>query len=171
MTPSDLVEVRIVGFPLDVWARAAEHFAGLQREFALLTMPGGHGPEVPQRLLDLVASLTDRFATLTADNNDLRDAAAARGDDAVPELVYQVPAAVAEASLELARMLDEADAFCLEGDVLLTLATPPEAVAFRRWFLGEFVAQVNGMAPLPWPDADQAALVADRRLRGETDTA
>lgn len=171
MTPHDLVEIRILGFPLDVWARSSEHFAGLQREFALLSMPGGHGPEVPQRLLDLVASLTDRFATLTAASNDLRDAAAARGDESVAELVYQVPAAVAEASLELARMLDLADEFCRDGDLLLTLATPPESLAFRRWFLGEFVAQANGMAPLPWPDADQAALVADRRLRGQVDAA
>jgi hypothetical protein len=33
----------------------------------------------------------------------------------------------------------------------LTLVTPPEAVAFRTWFLEEFVRQVAGEDPLPWP--------------------
>jgi hypothetical protein len=47
-------------------------------------------------------------------------------------------------------MLDEADAFCRGGDLLM-LATPDDQVAFRRWFLAEFVTQLGGGAPTPWP--------------------
>jgi len=48
-------------------------------------------------------------------------------------------------------MLDEADDYCRRGDHLLTLATPAEELRFRRWFVGEFVEQLGGAAPTPWP--------------------
>jgi hypothetical protein len=49
-------------------------------------------------------------------------------------------------------MLDEVDEFCRQGKHLLTLATPPELVAYRRWYLGEFIAQLAGRPATPWPD-------------------
>ena len=48
--------------------------------------------------------------------------------------------------VELPRTLAEADEFCRRGE-LLTLATPPEYVAFREWFLGEIVRQLDGQPP------------------------
>jgi hypothetical protein len=66
--------------------------------------------------------------------------------------VYQVPAAASEASLRLQEILDEADAYCLAGTHLLTLATPPDLTRFRRWFLEEFINQLAGAAPVPYPD-------------------
>jgi hypothetical protein len=48
-------------------------------------------------------------------------------------------------------MLDEADEFCRQGKHLLTLATPPDLRRYRQWFLGEFVAQIGGRPPTPWP--------------------
>ncbi|MDP8936487.1 MAG: hypothetical protein M3O23_01920, partial [Actinomycetota bacterium] len=45
-----------------------------------------------------------------------------------------MPAEVGPAAAEFNRLLDEADEFCRAGD-LLTLATPPDTAAFRRWFL------------------------------------
>ena len=52
-------------------------------------------------------------------------------------------------------MLDEADVFCREGE-LLTLATPADEVAFRRWFLNEFVRQLRGEPPRRWSGAPDA---------------
>jgi hypothetical protein len=46
-------------------------------------------------------------------------------------------------------MLNRADDYCRQG-ALLTLATPDDLVAFRRWYLGEFRAQINGARPTPW---------------------
>ncbi len=42
--------------------------------------------------------------------------------------------------------------FCLQGQHLLTLATPEPSVRYRRWYLGEFSGQLAGKAPTSWPD-------------------
>ncbi len=49
-------------------------------------------------------------------------------------------------------MLDEADAYCRQGSHLLTLQTPPDQRAFRTWFLAEFLSQLAGGPPTPWPE-------------------
>jgi hypothetical protein len=76
--------------------------------------------------------------------------ALARGDEQL-DVVYEVPQAASVACKELNAMLDEADDFCRHGE-LLTLATPGDQVAFRRWFLDEFVTQLAGGAPTAWTD-------------------
>ena len=35
--------------------------------------------------------------------------------------------------------------------------TPPEALEYRRWFLGEFTRQCRGDAPTPWPEHRSSA--------------
>lgn len=153
MTP-DLGEVRLVGLPLDVYRRSAEHHDELQREFALITegrREDAHGSDaVPVRLLALIADLTARFSGFTTSTTAELRAASARGDECI-DLTYTVPASVGPAAEEFDRMLDAADAFCRSGD-LLTLATPRDVLAFRRWFLGEFVAQLDGAPPTSWAD-------------------
>ena len=59
--------------------------------------------------------------------------------------------------MTLDAQLDEADAFCRAGNQLLALATAPEPLAFRRWFLGKFAAQIEGAAPTSW---EESAFVA-----------
>jgi hypothetical protein len=50
-------------------------------------------------------------------------------------------------------MLDEADEFCRRGRHLLTLETPPELVVFRKWYLQEFIDQIErGAEPTAWPE-------------------
>ena len=61
-----------------------------------------------------------------------------------------MPADVADACVHLRDSLDAADDFCREGEHLLTLASPDDVVAYRRWFLDEFVHQVAGDPPRPW---------------------
>ena len=51
--------------------------------------------------------------------------------------------------MELTGLLEEADDYCRRGE-LLTLATPPELVAFRNWYLGQVVEQIDGRPPTPW---------------------
>lgn len=145
----ELIEVRIVSLPVDVYLRAAEHNDELMREFALVASDGGHDEAaVPTRLLALVDELRSRFSGFTTQPEaELREAAV-RGDPTI-DLFYLVPPDVARGAADLDRLLDEADAFCQAGD-LLTLATPPEALAFRRWLLGEFVRQAAGEAPAAW---------------------
>jgi hypothetical protein len=145
--------VRLIGVPLALMERSSEHHQELTREFQLLaidppTSTPGH--EVPQRLLDLIAELTGSYAGLSDAADAEREAALARGEASI-DLDFQVPPAVAEACLRLDRMFDDADEFCRAGDRLLTLATPSDLAALRHWYLGEFVAQIAGAAPTPWP--------------------
>lgn len=146
-TATPLVEVHILGLPLAVYRRAAEQSDELLREFALIRGEGSD--HVPARLLALVEELRTRFAGFSADQVRALEAAVGGEQDAI-DLVYRVPADVRQAAIELAALLEEADDFCRAGE-LLTLAAPPEAVAFRRWFLDEFVRQVDGHPPRPWP--------------------
>jgi hypothetical protein len=148
-----LREVRLLAFPIPLYKRSTEHHEELIREFQLLAIDppaSTPGHEVPGRLLDLIAALTDEYAGFSDAPNADRDAAADRGDAEV-DLVFRVPAGVGDACVRLDALLDEADEFCRAGDRLLTLATPADLAALRKWYLGEFPAQLAGRAPTPWP--------------------
>jgi hypothetical protein len=139
-----------VGLPVDVYQRAAEHNDELMREFALIAAHGGDDEAaIPTRLVALVDELRSRFAGFTAQPEAELSAAAAGGHSTI-DLFFLVPPEAARGAGELDDLLDEADSFCAAGD-LLTLTTPPDALAFRRWFLREFVRQASGEAPAPWP--------------------
>ena len=147
-----LVEVRLEQLPLDVYRQTSEHNDELLREFALIKeRDPDESRSVPRRLLALIAELEARFSAFSAEQTRQLEAALARGEKAI-DLVYRVPPEVRQATIDLGRMLDEADDFCREGKDLLTLATPPAALAFRRWFLEEFVRQIDGEPPRPWPE-------------------
>lgn len=158
--------VRLLSFPVAVHLRATEAFEGLRREFALIALGAPDADAAPDRLERLIAALTDQFGTMSTGPDRRRDEAIARGDEVIHELVHVVPGQAAAACVALNEMLDEADEFCRRGDVLLSLATPAEAVAFRRWYLGEFTGQIAGLPALPWTEVDQDALVTATRLRG-----
>jgi hypothetical protein len=152
---TNLVRVELRRFPLDVYLRATEHHEELMREFALLALAGADAHPLPRRLIDLMAELTARYAQTTAGPDAARDAAIERGDPEV-DLVYHVPEEVRDAVLRLGDILDEADGFCRAGEHLLTLAAPPEALRFRKWYLGEFLRQLDGHPPTPWPQFSPA---------------
>jgi hypothetical protein len=143
---TDLVKVRVLGLPLGVLRRASEHNDELLREFALIREENSQ--HVPSRLLALIEELNGRFGSFTeGPANSIQDALD-RGDRLM-DLEYQVPANAAEGAARLTTLLDEADEFCRSGD-LLTLATLPESLHFRRWFLEEFSRQIAGDAPRSW---------------------
>lgn len=145
-----LVEVRLVGLPLELWQHTQEHVDGLLREFALIVQDEEARAATPGRLLALVQELNAGYGELSAEQRLEMEAALARGEAAI-DVTYYLPTAAAGAAQALGHMLDEADEYCRSGDHLLTLATPPEALRFRRWFLAEFVDQLGGAPPIPWP--------------------
>lgn len=150
--PSDqLRDVWLVGFPLAVYLRAQEHADGLIREFSLIAQhrAAGNAVDVPKRLLSIVNELSAQYGGLSDAPEAKRDDAIERGEHIV-DLHYRVPEAVASACIHLGDIFDEADEYCRAGRHLLSLATPPESLEFRRWFLGEFVNQIAGAAPTPW---------------------
>jgi hypothetical protein len=150
--PDDRYDVSLLALPVKVWAGAQERMDALLREFALITTGGQvQSHHVPRRLLALIESLEVQFAGVSAGQELLLRDAAESGKRVI-DLHYEVPREVVEASSALAAMLDEADAYCAEGQHLLTLAPTVEELRFRRWYLAQFVDQVAGMPPVAWPD-------------------
>ena len=146
-----LVTIKLLELPLGIHAQTSEHTDELMREFTYIRAQSvdPEGTTVPAKLLDLVDEVTGQFAGFTAGSQAELDAAIAAGQDSI-DLEYVVPPEVAAACIRLGQLLDDADEYCREGDVLLTLATPDELVSYRRWFLEEFVRQAGGEAPRPW---------------------
>jgi len=148
---SELVDVWCLGFPLDVHLRAQEHAEGLVRELTLVAQSTSEPADgVPERLTAIVAELSSRFEGISDETERQRDAALDRGETSV-DLLYRLPRAAGPASQHLSDILDEADEYCRQGQHLLSLTTPAESLAFRRWFLGEIVRQVDGLPPTSWP--------------------
>lgn len=151
--------VRVVGFPLDVSARSTQHFTEVMREFALISLDTDRDREVtdshrpvPVRLLALVDELSKNYAAFTTAVTAQREEAAARGDVEI-DLTYHLPATVTDACRQLEVLLDEVDEFCRTGKHLITLATTEESVAFRQWYLSEFIAQIEqDREPVSWLD-------------------
>ncbi len=158
---AELVAVHLLRVPVALHARAQEHGEALGRELRLIAeqlRPDGAGPaaarthaELPSRLVELVALLGQQYSGFTVEQEDALEAAAA---DGVPELdlVFRVPSSAGAAAVALGAVLAEADEYCRAGQHLLTLATPPDLVTYREWYLDEFTRQIAGAPPRPWPD-------------------
>lgn len=146
----ELVDVYLLRLPVGVYQRAAEHNDELLREFALVRELQDEGGGLPARLLTLMEELRGRFGVFSAGPSTALAAAVAGGAPEI-DLHYRVPPVVKQAVIDLGTLLDEADEFCRSGAELLTLTTPADALAYRRWFLGEFEAQIDGRAPTAWP--------------------
>ena len=154
----DLAEVRILGFPVAVQARAQEHMDDLLREFILIAAANEQGPgsHVPRQLLDLIQEVQRDYAGATFEQDAQLMNARENGVERI-DLTFRIPSSVAKAAIRLGEAVDEADRYCLAGEHLLTLATPPEALDLRRWYLGEFISQIGGAAPTSWDDWITAA--------------
>jgi hypothetical protein len=142
-----LVEVRLVGLPVDVHRAASEHSDEVTREFQLVALDPS---TAPARLIALGDELRERFSAFTTGPSEALAAAVERGDSTI-DLVYRVPESAADAARDLMTVLDEVDDYCEAGG-MLTLATPPTGRLYRRWFLEAFIDQIGGAPPTPWAE-------------------
>lgn len=142
-------EVRLINVPLLILAATREHHDEVMREFAMLALDenlsSGH---VPARMLELIDVLGRRYAAAAARPDAEVDAALERGEKTI-DLVYHVPAHVTHAAEQLHELMNEADEFCRQQQ-MLTLARPPVQAEFGQWYLDEFRRQINGEPPRPW---------------------
>lgn len=156
---TELVEVHLLQLPVPLAAKAIQHFEELTREFALIA--GGSASsdpahQVPARLMELIDALVQRYGGLNTEAEERLAAAIDRGDVVIEDHVLDVPPEADEATRALGAMVDEADDYCRSGEHLLTLESPRDCVAYRRWYLGEVLAQLRGEPPTPWPDSAEA---------------
>jgi hypothetical protein len=144
----DEMGLEILGVPLRSFIDFQRHYRELRREVRLLAL--AHEAEYP-----LAKDLSDLFGRL---EHDLREGIGAgqieealQSGAATTDLHVAMPRATAATIGRFIELLDLADAFCRE-ERLLSLARTPDQQQFQRWFLGEFVRQPDGEAPLAWQD-------------------
>ncbi len=156
---SGLVEVHLLALPVPLAARSQQHFEGLMREFVLIAAGHrqGHSEhEVPARLMKLVETLVQQYGAVAGAAEERLADAIDRGDQVIDDHVLQVPATAGQAAQALGDLIDEADEYCRRGHHLLTLATPADCVAYRRWYLGQVASQSQGANPISWTESDEA---------------
>lgn len=151
-THGEMTSVRLRGVPVRLRQESLQHFEELLREMQLVLqgMEQGSARAVPERLIELTAEVRSVYGAFTSRPGQELDDAFDRGERAVDEVVFTVPAAAVELAGHLTEALAEVDEYC-RGGALLTLSTPEALVAYRSWFLGEFGRQAAGEEPLPWP--------------------
>jgi len=151
-----LVPVHLLKLPVPLAATAREHFEGLVREFFLIAAGAGHDDHVPIRLMHLVDTITAQFGGLTTAADRRLDDAIDAHVEVIEDHVLEVPPAAGPAAQALGDMIDEADEYCRRGEHLLTLATPADCLAYRRWYLAQVIGQLQGEPPVAWPDSEPA---------------
>src|SRR4051794_41120447 len=177
------MEVHQIALPVRLAARSQQHFEELMREFVLIAAGHHRGDsdhEVPARLMSLVETLVQQFGAVAGPAEERLADAIERGDEVIDDHVLEVPAEAGPAAQALGDLIDEAavavrarpapapvdgqgcardpdaDEYCRRGKHLLTLATPADCVAYRNWYLGQVISQIQGAAPIAWTDSERA---------------
>jgi len=175
-----LLHVTLGDVPTDLLVAAKRHVDNLLREFALASMGERTGTTapVPASLAELIESVVDRFAEARGEIKR-QATAAARAGALHTVLELDLPLDVADAAQEYAAALDALDDHS-RANRLLTLETPPRQRIFRRWYIGEIVAQLRaaqegrpGPRPVRFEErlleevevAERARRAADRAAR------
>jgi hypothetical protein len=139
----------LLGAPIQAMIRTEAHYDALYREFRLISeLEPWQRQAVPGRLLRLIDELGAEFQGVGGTVARTWEEALAAEADTV-DLSFRLPAEAAPLVRHYDRLLDEADRFCRQRQ-LLTVAPPAEALAVRRWAFGEVVRQCQGGAPVPW---------------------
>jgi anti-anti-sigma factor len=146
-----MIEVQLIDLPVAVHRRAAEHLADLRRELELMDRADNEARGLPPGLHDAARTLDFHIGDTGDALRAALDDAEERGDARVT-LQLDIAPELAESAQHILDLLDQLDDHCRSGDLLITLATPPEALSYRRWFFGQFVDQAAGKDPAPWTE-------------------
>jgi hypothetical protein len=137
-------DVRLLNVVVRDFEITSQYHDELMRELQLLQA----GPSADGRLAELGRILVAEFSGFSPAIRNAVDDAAERGDTNV-DISVRVPADLHFWLIKFRDHFREIDAFC-EAGMLLTLGSPLVAVAFREWFLGQFIAQLEGEEPTPY---------------------
>ncbi|EIV92330.1 SpoIIE family protein phosphatase [Frankia sp. QA3] len=135
--------VRLGDVPTDLLLAAKHHVDGLVREFALAASGAASGASaaVPERLAELLGTVTTRFTGPRQAIKRQALAASSAGRPRTPlELV--LPLSTATDAEQYLAALEEIEDYARAAR-LLTVESPPQHVAFRRWYIGSLVEQLR----------------------------
>jgi hypothetical protein len=144
--PATLVDIELLGMPVELFAHLRQHFNELGRELRLLAI--SDGDRYPLATDFAEAYLQVEYERRQVVGLDVLDRAIADGLESV-DLLYSAPP-TAPATMDrlrnlLRRVYDE-----LTGKVLLSVRPPDVMIEVQRWYFGEFRRQAEGEAPLRW---------------------
>ena len=153
--------------PTDLLLSAKAHVDNLVREFTLAAAgaESGSTAAVPAHLALLIETVVHGFADarLAIKRQAL---AAAEAGAARTHLSLTLPVSAARAGDAYLAALDEADTYARAAR-LLTLETPPQHRAFRRWYVQSLVTQLRALAVGQTPPVTESF---EQRLLAELQT-
>lgn len=150
MSDAAVTEIVLLGYPVRLGARQQEHLDEVTREFMLLSLSQPEVREqVPGRLLQLVDMLPARYSAELEEPRRLWDQALREGREQI-DLTYPAVPGAREIIRGWWDTMREVDGYCRD-DALLALETPADVRVLQRWLVDEFLAQLDGAAPTPWP--------------------
>lgn len=143
--------VRLVGFPVVLGEQQSERSQELMRELRLLLIGRDRGDislREPSALLDLTQDFVSAYSHALAGATAERQEAQIRGEASI-DVEYPLHQGSRELLIRYAAAMEDMDDYC-RSDTVMTLPSPPEMVALRRWIVEEFIRQYDGLPPRPW---------------------
>lgn len=148
VSPSgSLLQVRLLGMPVQVFASFRAWYAEVRRELRLLAFAYPDDFPVAAEVADL--ALQVEHERRQAEGIERLDEAIRAGLASV-DLDYRVPATAPETMARVGEAVRRADRFCREHR-LLTVPATEQQLTMIDWYLGEFVRQGAGLEPIPYP--------------------
>lgn len=132
--------------PTSLLLAAKEHTENIVREFSLAASGAASGESagIPLEMANMVDTVIHGFSAPRAAIKAQALAAAQRGEDRT-QLVLELTAGAADAGYAYLAALDHADTYARRAQIL-TLETPPQHRAFRRWYVGSLADQLRAAA-------------------------
>lgn len=144
---AELIPVRLLGMPAQVFASFRDWYAEIRRELRLLAFAQGDRYPVAAEIAEM--TLQVEHERRLAEGVDQLDEAIRTGQERV-DLDYLVPDTAPATMARMGEVLAEADRFCRDQS-LLTVPATPQQLALLEWYVGEFGRQAAGEEPRPWP--------------------
>jgi anti-sigma B factor antagonist len=132
--------VELRRLPVAVHERAVEHGRMMRRELAVVRVADDRAQGAAE-LRALAAEMRMPWARFASGTDPVLQQALSRGTPEV-DVHYEVPTFVATVAAHLDELLDLVEEHCRAGE-LVSLVSPPDVLAYRRWYLREFVAQLR----------------------------
>ena len=141
--PESVFTVSLGDVPTELLLAAKEHMDNLGREFALAASGAatGEASEMPADMATMVDTVLHRFSGPRHAIKVQALAAARRGEKRTT-LTLSLPLSAIDAGQAYLRALDQADAYARSAKIL-TLETPPQHRAFRRWYVEMIMEQLR----------------------------
>jgi hypothetical protein len=160
VAPEDMLEVRLLGMPVELFSHLRRHFNELGRELRLLALSD------PDRY-PLAVEFSELFLQVEYERRQVAglealDKAMDNGGDAV-DLAYLTPPTAPATMARLSEVLGEIYEK-LSGRVLLSVPPPTDLRALEDWYLGEFPRQAGGAEPRRWTGPLRLRLSARREV-------